>query len=126
MKKSIILLLLITSITVFGQTKKEMLTQKWQLNMVEEFGDQFSPMENQKNDWISFSEDGKFTGVIENLHTQGEWIVKDDKTILTLNKQLSKVKINWIRETTVSKTQFSFKYQNGDLITSTLIFIPAE
>ncbi len=126
MKKSIILLFLIVNVVAFGQTKKEILTKKWQLNMVEEFGDQFSPTENQKNDWLSFTKDGIFKGIIENLHAEGTWIIKGEKVILTLNKKLSKVKINWIREVTVAKDNFSFKYQNGDLITSTLLFIPKE
>ena len=94
--------------------------------MVEEFGDQFSPMENQKNDWIDFTADGKFKAIIEGKHTEGSWSFNEGKVKISTNKKLSKTKINWIREVKIDKTNFSFKYQNGDLITSTLIFIPAE
>lgn len=124
MQKSIIILFLLASTFCFSQTKKELLTQKWKLDKVEEFGDQFDPTGNQKNDWIDFSKDGKFTALIEGKAVFGTWSAKESKISLSVIKVLSKTKINWIKEVSVSKEKFSFKYQNGDLISAKLLFIP--
>ena len=50
MKKYILILFVLLSTTVFSQSKKEILVQKWKLNKVEEFGQKYPPTENQKND----------------------------------------------------------------------------
>jgi RecA-family ATPase len=126
MKKSIVILFLITNIVAFSQSKKEILIQKWKIDKVEEFGDQFDPIENQKNDWIDFSKDGKFSAQVEGKAVFGSWSAKEAKITLSVNKTLSKTKINWIKEVSVAKDKFSFKYQNGDLISAILIFIPTK
>lgn len=125
MKNHITILLLLISSLAFSQTKKEILTQKWKLDKVEEFGDEFSPMENQKNDWLDFSDDGKFNGIIESNHVEGTWSITDSKIIVSVDKKLSKTKINWTKVKVLEKGKFKLEYQNGALITAILIFIPA-
>jgi len=125
MKKSILVLLVIISTTAFSQTKKEILAQKWKLDKVEEFGQQYNPMDNQKNDWLEFSSNGKFKGIIESDHVEGTWSA-GSKTVVSVNKKLSKTKINWTKVKAVEKGKLAIEYQNGDLITATLLFVPAK
>ena len=126
MKKSIIVLLVLINTVVFSQTKKEILAQKWTLDKVEEFGQEYSPMENQKNDWLEFASNGKFRGIIESKHVEGTWSAKNNKVIVSVNKEFSKTKINWTKVKGVEKEKFKLEYQNGDLITATLLFIPSK
>jgi len=125
MKKSIIVLLVLVSSVAFSQSKKEILAQKWKLDKVEEFGQQYSPMENQKNDWLEFSKDGKFKGIIESNHVEGSWSA-GSKVVVSVNKKLSKTKINWTKVKAVEKGKLAIEYQNGDLITATLLFVPEK
>ncbi len=124
MKKSILVLLVLFSTVVFSQSKKEILAQKWKLDKVEEFSQQYSPMDNQKNDWLTFTSDGKFKGIIESNHVEGTWSVNGSKVVVSVNKKLSKTKINWTKVKAVEKGKFALEYQNGDLITATMLFIP--
>ena len=126
MKKSIIVLFVLMSTVVFSQTKKEILAQKWKLDKVEEFGQEYNPMDNQKNDWLEMTTNGKFKGVIENNHVEGTWSASGSKVVVSVNKKLSKTKINWTKVKSVEKGKFKLEYQNGDLITATLIFVPAK
>lgn len=126
MKNHITILLLFVSSFAFSQTKKDILIQKWKLDKVEEFGEEYSPMENQKNDWLSFSDDGKFNGIIENNHVEGTWSVTEKKITVSVDKKLSQTKINWTKVKALEKGRFKLEYQNGDLITAILLFIPAK
>ncbi|MCB0402642.1 MAG: hypothetical protein KDD41_11200 [Flavobacteriales bacterium] len=125
MKKLLTILLIFASVLTYGQTKKEILAKKWKLNKVEEFGQQFDPMDGQKGDWIEFKADGNFTGIIEGNHVEGSWTASSSAS-LKVDKTNSKTKINWVKVKIVEKGKFAMEYQNGDLITSTLIFVPEE
>ena len=125
MKKSILILFVIINTVAFSQTKKEILAQKWKLDKVSEFGQEYNPMDNQKNDWLEFSANGKFKGIIESNHVEGTWSA-GSKVVVSVNKKLSKTKINWTKVKAVEKGKFALEYQNGDLITATLLFIPAK
>lgn len=124
MKKNIVILFILISAIASGQSKKEILTQKWKLDKMEEFGQQYSPLDNQKNDWLAFTDDGKFKGIIESSHVEGSWSTKGSKVVISVNKKLSKIKINWTKVKNLEKGNFALEYQNGDLITAILLFIP--
>ena len=126
MKKSILILFVLLSTTVFSQSKKEILVQKWKLNKVEEFGQKYPPTENQKNDMIYFFENEKFEGIIENEYVEGMWLIDNNKLIISIQKEHTKLKINWTKVKAFNKDKIAIEYQNGDFITSTLIFIPAK
>ena len=126
MKKSILILFVLLSTTVFSQSKKEILVQKWKLNKVEEFGQKYPPNENQKNDMIDFFENEKFEGIIENEYVEGMWLIDNNKLIISIQKEHTKLKINWTKVKAFNKDKIAIEYQNGDFITSTLIFIPAK
>ena len=124
MKNINLVFFVLISTVAFSQSKKDILIQKWRLDKVEEFGQKYSPMETQKNDWIQFSTDAKFKGIIENNHLEGTWSANGTKIIVSVNKKLSKTKINWTKVKSVEKSNLALEYQNGDLITTTLLFIP--
>ena len=126
MKKYITILLLVSSVVAFGQSKKDILAKKWKLNKTEEFGQQYEPMETQKNDWLEFKADGKFSGVIESKQVEGTWSMSGSTAILKIDKAATLVKINWTKVKKIESSTLAIEYQNGDLITSTMIFIPAE
>ena len=124
MKNINLVFFVLISTVACSQSKKDILIQKWRLDKVEEFGQKYSPMETQKNDWIQFSTDAKFKGIIENNHVEGTWSANGTKIIVSVNKKLSKTKINWTKVKSVEKSNLALEYQNGDLITTTLLFIP--
>ncbi|MDF1673300.1 MAG: hypothetical protein P1U41_07320 [Vicingaceae bacterium] len=125
MKNTIIIAFLLISTVAFSQTKKELITKKWSLNKVIDFGQEYDPMDSQKGDWIEFTADGKFTGIMEGLHVEGTFTA-GKTVVLKVDKTKSKLQINWTKVKSVTKDKFLLEYQNGDLITSTLIFIPAQ
>ena len=89
MKKYILILFVLLSTTIFSQSKKEILVQKWKLNKVEEFGQKYPPTENQKNDMIDFFENEKFEGIIENEYVEGMWLIDNNKLIISKKSTLS-------------------------------------
>ena len=93
MKKSILILLVLTTSIAFSRSKKEILTQKWKLDKVEDFGQVYDPMDNQKNDWLEFTSNGKFTGIIEGFHVEGTFSVGKSVSV-KVDKTKSKLKIN--------------------------------
>jgi hypothetical protein len=124
MKKYILVLLVFITSIGYSQTKKELLAQKWKLDKVEEFGQEYSLLENQKSDFLNFTSNGEFIGIIEGNHVEGRWESKGNNITLSVNKQLSKTKINWTKVKIIEKEKFALEYQNGDLITATLVFVP--
>lgn len=125
MKNSIIITFLLLSTVAFSQTKKELLTKKWTLSKVIDFGQEYDPMDNQKGDWLEFTADGKFTGILEGLHVEGTYTA-GKSVIVKIDKTKSKLAVNWSKTKGLTKDQFKLEYQNGDLITTTLIFVPAK
>lgn len=117
--------MIVASTTAFAQSKKDMMTKKWKLNKTEEFGQEYAPLDNQKGDWLEFTSDGKFKGIVEGNHAEGTWSASSNATV-KFDKTKSKTKVNWAKVKSVAKDKLAIEYQNGDLITSTLIFIPAE
>lgn len=125
MKNSIIITFLLLSTVAFSQTKKELITKKWTLSKVIDFGQEYDPMDNQKGDWLEFTADGKFTGILEGLHVEGTYTA-GKSVIVKIDKTKSKLAVNWSKTKGLTKDQFKLEYQNGDLITTTLIFVPAK
>lgn len=123
MKNTIIIAFLLLSTVAFSQTKKELLTKKWTLSKVIDFGQEYDPMDNQKGDWLEFTADGKFTGILEGLHVEGTYTA-GKSVIVKIDKTKSKLAVNWSKTKGLTKDQFKLEYQNGDLITTTLIFVP--
>ncbi len=125
MKKLLPILFILISLTAFSQSKKDIITKKWKIHKTEEFGQEYDPLDEQKGDWMQFTDNGKFTGIIEGNHVEGTWSATNSVTV-KVDKANSKTKINWTKVKTAEKDKFALEYQNGDLITSILIFIPAE
>ena len=127
MKKifSLIILLVTISTTTFSQSSnKEILTKKWKVTELEEFGSKYELDDNRKDDWMEFNSDGTFTGLIYNGNVEGTWNATDTKVTISTNKKTSKTAINWIKVKTVKENQLIFTYQDGDLIQATLTLVP--
>ena len=124
MKNYLLFLLLSLTTFCFAQTKKEILTQDWKLNKVEEFGQEYALKDNQKNDFIDFNEKGKFKGIIEGKHVEGSWLEKGNRISISVDKKLSIARINWAKVKAIEKGKLVLEYQNRDLITATLLFVP--
>ena len=119
-----VLLVVFSSVTFSQSSKKEILTQKWKVTELEEFGTKYELDDNRKNDWLEFKADGTFTGLIYNGHVEGSWSASETKVSMSTNKKLSKTTINWFKVKTVEPEKLIFTYQDGDLIQSTLTLVP--
>ena len=119
-----VLLVVFSSVTFSQSSKKELLTQKWKVTELEEFGTKYELDDNRKNDWLEFKADGTFTGLIYNGHVEGSWSASETKVSMSTNKKLSKTTINWFKVKTVEPEKLIFTYQDGDLIQSTLTLVP--
>ncbi|MCO6500135.1 MAG: hypothetical protein J5I47_07125 [Vicingus serpentipes] len=121
----LIILLITISTAAFSQSsKKEMLTKKWKVTELEEFGSKYELDDNRKDDWMEFNSDGTFTGLIYNGHVEGTWNATETKVSISTNKKTSKTTINWIKVKTVEVEKLVFTYQDGDLIQATLTLVP--
>jgi len=128
MKKlsSLFILLIITTSLSFAQNSaSEKITKKWSLNELEEFGEKYALTDLQKNDWMTFTANHKYTGLINNESIEGTWSEKQGKIYLTKGKN-SKFKVNWIKVITLESEKLVITYQSVDLIKTTLYYIPAK
>lgn len=126
MKKfATLLFLIIITVCTYGQTASGNVTKKWSLHELEEFGDKFALAENQKNDWITFTADNKYTGTINNEAIEGTWSEKVGKIYLSKGAA-SVFNLNWIKVITLEANSLVITYQSEDLIKATLYYIPAE
>ena len=109
MKNTNIILFLILHTHCFSQTKKESLLGKWRLNEVVEFGQKYPPSENQNNDMIEFFENEKFEGIIENEYVEGMWLMDKNKLIISIQKEHTRLKINWTKVKSFDNRKQYFK-----------------
>lgn len=126
MKKlsSLFILFIITASLGFAQNSaSEKITKKWALNELEEFGEKYALTDLQKNDWIAFTTDYKYTGSINSKSIEGTWSEKQGKIYLAKGKN-SKFKVNWIKVITLESEKLVITYQSVDLIKTTLYYIP--
>lgn len=125
MKKfTTLLFLIVVTVCSFAQTASENITKKWSLHELEEFGDKFALAENQKNDWITFTADNKYTGTLSNEAIEGTWSEKGGKIVLSKGPA-SIFKVNWIKVITLEANSLVITYQSEDLIKTTLYYIPS-
>lgn len=118
------LFLIVVTVCSFGQTASENITKKWSLQELEEFGDKFALAENQKNDWITFTADNKYTGKLSSEAIEGTWSEKGGKIYLSKGAA-SVFKVNWIKVITLEPKSLVITYQSEDLIKTTLYYIPS-
>lgn len=119
------LFLIVITVYSFAQTASENITKKWSLHELEEFGEKYALAEEQKNDWITFSADNKYTGTLSNQVIEGTWNEKAGKIYLSKGAA-SVFKVNWIKVISLEPKQLVVTYQSEDLIKTTLFYIPSE
>lgn len=126
MKKfTTLLFLIVITVYSFGQTASENITKKWSLSELEEFGEKFALAEEQKNDWITFTADNKYSGTLSSEAIEGTWSEKGGKIYLSKGAA-SVFNVNWIKVITLEANSLVITYQSEDLIKTTLYYIPAE
>ena len=126
---SLLLIFLCWSLGAFSQeSNKGLLIKKWTVKAIEEFGVEYQIDEESEHvkDWLIFTKEGIFSGLIENKQVEGTWSIKSGKTYMTANKTKSIKKINWIKVDALTETNITFTYQSENLIKTTLIFIPED
>lgn len=118
------LFLIVITVCSFGQTASENITKKWSLHELEEFGEKFALAEEQKNDWITFTADNKYSGTLSSQAIEGTWSEKAGKIYLSKGAA-SIFKVNWIKVITLEPNSLVITYQSEDLIKTTLYYIPS-
>jgi hypothetical protein len=112
------LLIVVTSLS--AQESTSAIVKKWKLVEVEEFGEKYALTDAQKNDFIEFTADNKYKGLINGLAIEGSWVDKVGKYIITPSKDKSVFKTNWIRVISVDSGKLLLNYQSTDLIQTKL------
>ena len=113
-------LTLITTLSSF-LISSENLSKKWVLTQMEEFGDQWTPGEENKNDFVDLKEDGTYTMIIYGAEKAGTYVHKG----ATLNFTNGEEKFFW-KILSSSATELVVEYQQPSLIRTNLYFKPAE
>lgn len=128
MKQLSILLLFSVIISVSHAQDKVVYTivKKWKLIEIEEFGSKYPLTDNQKDDFIEFNAEKKYSGLLNGKEIVGGWVEKLGKYTLTPNKEKSNFKVNWIRLISLDADNLVLMYQSEDLIKTTLFYKKAE
>jgi hypothetical protein len=119
---STLVILFFITLSLSAQETTSALVKKWKLTEVEEFGEKYALTDAQKNDFIHFTADNKYTGLINGLAIEGTWVDKVGKYIITPSKDKSVFKTNWIRVISVDAGKLLLNYQSTDLIQTKLSY----
>ncbi|MGE0561675.1 MAG: lipocalin family protein [Flavobacteriales bacterium] len=116
---------LIITTVLFAQDAPSLI-KKWKLTEIEEFGSKYPLTDNQQNDFLVFTPEYTFTGLLNGESFVGTWSEKAGKFILTPNKEKSAFKVNWIKLISIDSEHLVLNYQSVDLIKTSLFFQVAE
>jgi hypothetical protein len=85
MKNLILILILVSafSFNINAQTKSDF-CKKWYLDGYIYWGFTISPDDNEKNDYLYFSSDGKYTGIDQGQFDTGSWIWNNSENTIYL------------------------------------------
>jgi len=119
---STLVILFFITLSLSAQETTSAIVKKWNLTEVEEFGEKYALTDAQKNDFIHFTADNKYTGLINGLAVEGTWVDKVGKYIVTPSKDKSVFKVNWIRVISVDAGKLILNYQSTDLIQTKLSY----
>ena len=119
---STLVILFFITLSLSAQETTSAIVKKWKLIEVEEFGEKYALTDAQKNDFIHFTADNKYTGLINGLAIEGSWAEKAGKFTIFPNKEKSVFKINWIRVISVDAGKLFLNYQSTDLIQTKLSY----
>jgi hypothetical protein len=119
---STLVILFFITLSLSAQETTSAIVKKWKLTEVEEFGEKYALTDAQKNDFIHFTADNKYTGLINGSAIEGTWVDKVGKYIITPSKDKSVFKTNWIRVISVDAGKLILNYQSTDLIQTKLSY----
>ena len=122
---STLFILLVLTTALFAQDTPSIL-KKWKLTEIEEFGSKYPLTDVQQNDFLTFTTEHTFAGLINGESFEGTWSEKAGKYTLTPNKEKSTFKVNWIKLVSIDKEQLVLNYQSVDLIKTSLFFQVTE
>ena len=110
-------------LAAFGSflNSSEHLTQKWVLAELEEFGDKWSPGEENKDDFVELNADGTYLMILYGEEKSGTFIHKGSALHFTNNEE----KFFW-KLISVSANELLVEYQQPSLIRTKLFFKPTE
>ena len=117
---SAIVILFFITLSLSAQETTSAIVKKWKLVEVEEFGEKYALTDAQKNDFIEFTADHKYTGLINGIAIEGSWSEKTGKFTVSPNKEKSVFKVNWIKVLSVDASKLLLNYQSIDLIQTKL------
>lgn len=117
---SALVILFFLSLSLSAQESTSAIVKKWKLFEVEEFGEKYALTDAQKNDFIEFTSDNKFHGLINGLVVEGSWTEKTGKFTVSPNKEKSVFKVNWIKVLSIDASNLLLNYQSTDLIQTKL------
>jgi len=107
----------------YGQLNKSLLINKWKaIKYKEANGEQFSPPNEMKNDYIKFNSNGTYESLESGiLLIKGSWTLNIKTNILTLSQQTSKNYPNLIKLRIIKLTKNEFVVEGKDIEKSKLI-----
>lgn len=117
---STLVILFFLSLSLSAQESTSAIVKKWKLVEVEEFGEKYALTDAQKADFMEFTSDNKYKGLINGLGVEGSWSEKAGKYIISPNKEKSVFKVNWIKLLSVDSGKLLLNYQSTDLIQTKL------
>lgn len=118
-------LLFVITTTLFAQDAPTII-KKWKLTEIEEFGSKYPLTDTQQNDFLAFTAEHTFAGLLNGESFEGTWSEKAGKFTLTPNKEKSTFKVNWIKLISIDNEHLVLNYQSVDLIKTSLFFQIAE
>ena len=117
---STLVILFFITFSLSAQETTSAIVKKWKLTEVEEFGEKYALTDAQKSDFMEYTSDNKFHGLINGLAIEGSWTEKAGKFTISPNKEKSVFKTNWIRVISVDSGKLILNYQSTDLIQTKL------
>lgn len=117
---STLFILFLLTFSLSAQETTSTIVKKWKLTEVEEFGEKYALTDAQKADFMEFTSDNKFHGLINGLAIEGSWVEKAGKFTISPNKEKSVFKVNWVKVLSVDSSKLLLNYQSTDLIQTKL------
>lgn len=117
---STLFILFLLTFSLSAQETTSTIVKKWKLTEVEEFGEKYALTDAQKADFMEFTSDNKFHGLINGLAIEGSWAEKAGKFTISPNKEKSVFKVNWVKVLSVDSSKLLLNYQSTDLIQTKL------
>ena len=109
------IVLLMSLVFSFAQTKTEQMSKKWKITAYETFGVKEDLKEEQKKDYLQFNADKTFVGIENGKEVSGKWNIEKTNTYLTTTNTATKEVRNY-KLYSVTDKDAVIEYKDPDLI----------